>query len=62
MILLKEIKNISSLFSFVLCVDAEGGIKDTTRRYTSTNQTMTPRHTIDAILGLKNRQQMNDGK
>ncbi|XP_023308612.2 retinal homeobox protein Rx isoform X1 [Lucilia cuprina] len=41
--------------------DTDGTIKDTSRRYANTNQAITPRHTIDAILGLKNRHQMNDG-
>ncbi|KAM7344365.1 retinal homeobox domain-containing protein Rx [Cochliomyia hominivorax] len=41
--------------------DTDGGMKETTRRYVNTSQAITPRHTIDAILGLKNRQQMTEG-
>ncbi|KAL9915897.1 retinal homeobox protein Rx [Glossina fuscipes] len=46
----------------VLCEDSELNLKDTARKYSTTGQTLTPRHTIDAILGLKNRHPDNDAE
>lgn len=42
--------------------DAELSLKDSGRKYGPGGQTLTPRHTIDAILGLKNRTEGSDGK
>lgn len=50
---------------FFLCnslTDDDLSHKDSVRKYGNTNQALTPRHTIDAILGLKNRQHLNEGK
>ncbi|XP_061396300.1 retinal homeobox protein Rx [Musca vetustissima] len=43
----------------VMSEDEELSHKDNVRKYGNTNQTLTPRHTIDAILGLKNRQHIS---
>lgn len=37
-------------------------LKDTARKFGPGGQTLTPRHTIDAILGIKNRADGSDGK
>ncbi|XP_055858901.1 retinal homeobox protein Rx isoform X2 [Episyrphus balteatus] len=39
----------------------DADIKDTSRKLGSAGQTLTPRHTIDAILGLKNRAENGGG-
>uniref|UniRef100_A0A1I8ME05 Uncharacterized protein n=1 Tax=Musca domestica TaxID=7370 RepID=A0A1I8ME05_MUSDO len=44
----------------VISEDDELSHKDNVRKYGNTNQTLTPRHTIDAILGLKNRQHISE--
>lgn len=40
---------------FLYPADSNDLVKDNARKYGSGGQTLTPRHTIDAILGLKNR-------
>jgi len=37
-------------------------LKDNARKFGSGGQTLTPRHTIDAILGLKNRNGTGNGR
>ncbi|XP_073813935.1 retinal homeobox domain-containing protein Rx isoform X2 [Musca autumnalis] len=44
----------------VMSEDDELSHKESVRKYGNTNQTLTPRHTIDAILGLKNRQHISE--
>ncbi|XP_062133229.1 retinal homeobox protein Rx [Drosophila sulfurigaster albostrigata] len=39
----------------VITEDSELSLKDNARKFGAGGQTLTPRHTIDAILGLKNR-------
>ncbi|EDW58827.2 uncharacterized protein Dvir_GJ17468 [Drosophila virilis] len=39
----------------VITEDSEMSLKDNARKFGAGGQTLTPRHTIDAILGLKNR-------
>lgn len=41
------------------CLDTDDYAKDTTKQFTAAGQTLNPRHTIDAILGLNAR---NGGK
>ncbi|XP_075169281.1 retinal homeobox domain-containing protein Rx [Haematobia irritans] len=44
----------------VVIEDDDISHKESVRKYGNTNQTLTPRHTIDAILGLKNRQHIGE--
>ncbi|XP_030388392.1 retinal homeobox protein Rx [Scaptodrosophila lebanonensis] len=44
----------------VITEDTELALKDNARKYGAGGQTLTPRHTIDAILGLKNRTEGSD--
>jgi len=50
------------LLLVVVTEDNDSSLKDTARKLGLSGQTITPRHTIDAILGLKNRNDANDGK
>lgn len=51
------------LIGFVVSVaEDEIYISDTGRKFGLAGQTLTPRHTIDAILGIKNGDRLLDGK
>ncbi|XP_037714752.1 retinal homeobox protein Rx [Drosophila subpulchrella] len=46
----------------VISEDSNDLLKDNARKFGSGGQTLTPRHTIDAILGLKNRNGTGNGR
>lgn len=49
------------MFGFQSVTDDEICPSDTSRKYGLSGQTLTPRHTIDAILGIKNGDRIIDG-
>ncbi|KAL5286066.1 Rx family protein [Megaselia abdita] len=53
--IMEKLKSWDHMENDMFREDIELSLKDTSRKFGPGGQTLTPRHTIDAILGLKNR-------